>query len=342
MNKEKTFKTNKTFEKTNFKNINLENENYNFYDNNTLLITQKDKNINKTDSNIFSQSSRNSKNTLFTKNNFILNFDFEKEKFEFFEFFDYEKLYSFHNLYSKLIKNFELNNNFFEREKILDKFFSIFNSKPYYFPHKIIKYFDDKALNKNLKIYFFIEFSVLALLYHYNIDEYLDLYYAFKHCLFYLNQNLLILTHFVIDKVRKIESNKNDENFQNYFMKYLKSESISSFSNDPKRDSRNFFNEPNILEKHYVKLCNEKLEENKSWLDNNYIFKNFTNNNKNLVNVLRNILEILINIPTQKNYLKVIYYEIKDILSDFSKIKLEGNLDNMNNKVKLSFNYFSL
>ena len=256
-----------------------------------------------------------------------------------------------HNFYSKLIKNFEINNNFFEREKILNKFFTILNSSPFYFPHKSLKFFDDKPLNKNLRIYFFLEITILSLLYHHNIDEYLDLYLAFKHCLFYLNQNFVILTYYIVEKLEKIDLLKKDPNFQNFNLNYTNKSNNLIILNETKTEEnintminyndKNITEDGNLLQKEYVKLCSSKLEENKIWLDKNSIFKNFNENNKKLLNLAKNILEILINIQNKKNEYLVIYYEIKDTLYNFNKIKLDVTLDNMNHNVNNIFLIFS-
>jgi hypothetical protein len=215
------------------------------------------------------------------------------------------------------------------------------------------KFYEDKALVKNLKIYFFIEITILSLLFHANINEHTDLYCAFKHCLFYLNQNLIILTHFVLEKLEHIEKHiKKDLSFENFYLSnlnqqpeieagnqrssaaYNRQEKKSLFDNDftDKDSFRDIFRR-SLFEKEFVKKCRAKVEENKTWLDKHYIFKNLNNNNKNLVNVCKNIIDIFINMPVEKNELLIVYYEIKDLLHDFSKIRIEKNLDDLDNKV---------
>lgn len=238
--------------------------------------------------------------------------------------------------YSKLINIFELENNYFQREKILNKIFEIINTKPYYFSHKILKYFDDRALIKNFRFFFFLEISIFSMLYNSNINDFSDLYFAFKHCLFYLNQNLLILTHFIIDKLEHIEKClKKDINFESYYIKSInyKEGNLNSSNNKNSTNNLNHLFKFNLMEKEYVRKCIAKLEENKTWLNKNYIFKNFNNNNKNIVNVFKNIIGIFLNIPNTPEDLIVVYYEIKDILNDMSKIKIEKNLEHFNDKV---------
>lgn len=365
-------KQNKTFEKYNpIKNFlkeankaeykisnNLEKENEYPNLNSNFFSSEKsidDNKHNLTDINI--NKNINNKTNKIQKNKSV-NFELEKEKLDFFELFNYESLLNMHKYYSKLISNFEINNNFFLREKILKKIFEIINTKPYYFPHKMSKFFEDKAVMKNFKIYFFIEITILSLLFHSNINEHNDLYCAFKHCLFYLNQNLLIMTYFVIDKLEQIEKHtKKDLSFENFYLSHLnlkyKTESgnqrssaaydvqdkKSLFDNNSVDDNNNSFKaifHKSLLEKEYVKKCQLKVEENKSWLDKHYIFKNLNNNNKNLVNVCKNIIEIFINMQVEKKELLIVYYEIKDLLNDFSKIRIEKNLDDLDNKVKIN------
>lgn len=368
---EALYKQNKTFEnynsiKNSTKEINKKGEglnckdninkefrqiNLNFYDENNQNESKKH---NLTDIHISKSNKNHNKNA-------VINYELEKEKLDFFEFFNYENLYNMHKYYSKLISLFELKNNFFQREKILKKLFEILNTKPYYFPHRMIRFFEDKALIKHFKLYFFIEITIFSLLFHSNINEYSDLYFAFKHCLFYLNQNLLILTHFIIEKIENIEKYlKKDLNFENYYLShlnakiqidnyrssaaynisknkedFLKKENFTEILEDSGNLKKFFLN--NILEKEFVVKCIEKLEENKTWLDKHYIFKNFNNNNKNLVNVCKNIIDIFINMPVEKNELLIAYYEIKDILMDLSKIKLEKNIENFEEKVNKIF-----
>lgn len=289
-----------------------------------------------------------------SQRNKIIDFEFEKEKLDFFDLFNYEDLFNMHKYYAKLISNFEVNNNFFQREKILKKLFDIINTKPYYFPHKMTKFFEDKALVKNFKIYFFIEITILALLFHADLNEHNDLYCAFKHCLFYLNQNLLILTHFVLEKLEHIEKfTKKDSSFENFYISHLNlhkrietgidrssaayniEAQKSLFDSDaPDQSSSKSLFRKSLLEKEYVKKCQVKVEENKTWLDKHYIFKNLNNNNKNLVNVCKNIIDIFISMPVERNELLIVYYEIKDLLGDFSKIRIEKNLEDFDNKVK--------
>ena len=280
--------------------------------------------------------------------------ELEREKLDFFQLFNYENLYNMHKYYAKLISNFELNNNFFQREKILKKMFDIINTKPYYFPHKMTKFFEDKALVRNFKIYFFIEITILSLLFHSDLNEHNDLYCAFKHCLFYLNQNLLILTHFILEKLEQIEKHlKKDLNFENFYLSHLNmQESIeaknqrssaayniespkSLFNNNDFTDISSFRSifHKNLFDKEYVKKCQKKVEENKTWLDKHYIFKNFNDNNKILVNVFKNIIDIFISMPIERKELLIVYYEIKDLLNDFGKIRIEKNLEDYDNKV---------
>lgn len=281
---------------------------------------------------------------------------------EFFDNFNFESLYNFHKYFSRLITNFEINKDFFQREKLLNKIFEILNNNNndnllnnleinFNSPQKSIKFFEDKAINKNLKIYFFLEMTILAFLYHYETIENNDLYSALKYCLFYLNQNLLIIMHFIIDKVDNIEKYlKKDLNFEAFYKKKNEQEFFSEKENAFTR---------NLLAKKYLKLCNEKLNENKTWLDRHFIFKNFNNNNKNLVNVCRNICDIFITKLTRNNDnnevndvfycnnddnndnkiegLMIVYMEIKEILNDTMKIKLEKNLENLNEKVLKNF-----
>jgi hypothetical protein len=169
--------------------------------------------------------------------------------------------------------------------------------------------------------------AILSLLYHSDVFQNNDLYCAFKYCLFYLNQNLLIITFFLIDKVDNLEKFlKKDENFVAFYKEYLNN------NNNYNKDNRDIFSR-NLMEKKYLKLCLDKLNENKTWLDKHFIFKNFNNNNKHLVNVCKNICDIFI--KSNNNILEfvIIYYEIKDILNDIGKIKLEKNLENLNEKV---------
>lgn len=294
------------------------------------------------------------KNPSKNQKNKILNLEFEKEKLDFFDLFNYESLYNMHKYYAKLISNFEIDNNFFEREKILKKLFEIVNTKPYYFPHKMTKFYEDKALVKNFKIYFFIEITVFSLLFHANLNEHSDLYCAFKHCLFYLNQNLLILTHFVLEKLEQIEKHsKKDMSFENFYLSHFNLQQRIEAGNQRSSAAYNvecqktFFNssadksdfrsvfEKSLFEKEYVKKCQAKVEENKTWLDKHYIFKNFNNNNKNLVNVCKNIIDIFIIMPVERKELLIVYYEIKDSLNDFSKIRIEKNLEDYEKKVKI-------
>jgi hypothetical protein len=201
--------------------------------------------------------------------------------------------------------------------------------------YKSIKYFEDKAIYKNLKIYFFLEMAILALLYHSDVFQNNDLYCAFKYCLFYLNQNLLIITYFIIDKVENLEKFlKKDENFEAFYKEFNNNNNIKENNKENNKENKykDIFSR-NLMEKKYLKLCLEKLNENKTWLDKHFIFKNLNNNNKHLVNVCKNICDIFI--KSNNNILEfvVVYYEIKDILNDIGKIKLEKNLENFNEKV---------
>lgn len=324
--------------------------NSNFFDDKSCK-SAKDKKLNLTD--IITDKHR--KNHPCSRNQ-IINYDYEKEKLEFFNNFNFENLYSLHRLYSKLIGNFEINNNFFQREKILNKIFEILNTKPYYHCHKVVKYIDNRALNKNLRIYFFVEITILALLYNSNISEFSDLYFAFKNCLFYLNQNLIMLTHFIIEKLEHIEKHlKKDVSFENFYYSSSANKqykTITKNSTDGKdlinleqgsqyvQNNLNNCFKANILDKEFAKKCILKLEENKTWLDKQYIFKNFNNNNKNIVNVCKNILGKLFNIPNTPDEIMLVYYEIKDVLFDFTKIKMEKYLEHYNNKVNKSNYYY--
>jgi len=368
-------KQNKTFEKYNsIKHPHKDaNKSENLHDsgeaekqylniNSNFLLHEKENNkhnltdINIQNNNIIKNQNKNSSKSLRNK---IIDYELEKEKLDFFELFNYESLFNMHRYYAKLISNFEININFFEREKILKKLFDIINTKPYYFPHKMTKFYEDKALVKNLKIYFFIEIAVLSLLFNSNLNEHNDLYCAFKHCLFYLNQNLLILTHFILEKLEQIEKHsKKDSSFENFYLSHLNlQQQIESgnyrssaaynieeqrkYYNSDLADKSNYRSifKKSLFDKEYVKKCQSKVEENKTWLDKHYIFKNFNNNNKNLVNVCKNIIDIFINMPIERKELLIVYYEIKDSLNDFSKIKIEKNLEDYSNKVNFTWSY---
>jgi hypothetical protein len=228
------------------------------------------------------------------------------------------------------------------------------NIKENYTTYKSIKFFEDKAISKNLKIYFFLEMIILGLLYHLEICNNNDLYCAFKYCLFYMNQNLLILIHFIIDKLENIEKFlKKDLNFEVFYVNYISSKKNkknfnTNFTNNNYLNQISGINEEikssneifkrNLMDKKYIKLCYEKLNENKIWLDKHFIFKNFNSNNKSLINVCKNICDIFIQLENNNNEFLVVYYEIKDILNDLGKIKLEKNLENINEKV--NNNYF--
>jgi len=317
-------------------------------DNSSLENDSKDnqKNLNLTDCII----SPSKKNSLFNGKYISTNYEYEIEKLEFFDNFNFENLYNFHKYFSRLITNFEINKDFFQREKFLNKIFEILNSNnnnEFNSPQRSIKFFEDKAISKNLKIYFFLEMTILALLFHPDIFQNNDLYCAFKYCLFYLNQNLLIITHFLIDKIENIEKFlKKDTNFEAFYKNYIslnKNKNNFFNKNNFNNSNNNYFNEENkpedifsrnLMDKKYLKLCIDKLNENKTWLDKHFIFKNFNSNNKNLVNVCKNICDIFIKSTDNNPGFLVVYYEIKDILNDIGKIKLEKNLDNLNEKVK--------
>jgi hypothetical protein len=140
------------------------------------------------------------------KESFVTNDKLNSTDIEFLNInFNYENLILIENLYTRLIKDFEMKKGSFDSSILTWFDFVSLN----YDAYNIIDYFKDKTLNKNFKLFFVYELIIFSMTYMRDMkDE--KIYNAFKTCYFYLHQNFIVIMYLVLSKTPKDVLIKNE------------------------------------------------------------------------------------------------------------------------------------
>jgi hypothetical protein len=198
------------------------------------------------------------------------------------------------------LKELELKkNNSEEYDIIIQKYFDVVITG-YDSIYCIESCVNDKPIKKSLKEFFVQELVVFALAFNRDLNKNeptsLNLYHAFKTCLFYLHQNMIILMFVSCMLHEKRVSNNLNNNKDN-----SASEDEKLKNPDDKQDINHNFNV-------HFNECKRKIEENKIWLNKNNYKKHLRSHYKNINSIIKNILKIiksnggnLKNIPSTNN-----------------------------------------
>jgi hypothetical protein len=119
--------------------------------------------------------------------------------------FNYENLILIENLYSRLIKDFEMKRGSFDSIVLTWYDFISLN----YDTYNIMDLFKDKNLNKNFKMFFVFELIIFSLTYMREMKNE-QIFNAFKTCIFYLHQNFIVVMYLILSKTPKDVLNKNE------------------------------------------------------------------------------------------------------------------------------------
>jgi hypothetical protein len=169
---------------------------------------------------------------------------------------------------------------------------------------------NDKCIQSALKQYFIQEIILFSLIYNRNLDKSdllsVTLHNAFKTCLFYLHQNLIILFFICCVIYRK--------------------NITESFENESSRTQA-------------MAKCKSKVDENKIWLNKNNYKKYLKANNKTVLGIIKNILKGIKNDQTNtsdsifaksnKNFNDHFYGIINNYVKNILKFKIEVVRDNI-------------
>jgi hypothetical protein len=119
--------------------------------------------------------------------------------------FNYENLILIENLYSRLIKDFEMKKGSFDSNILTWFDFISLN----YDTYNIMTFFKDKILNRNFKLFFIYELIIFSLTYMREMKNE-QIFNAFKTCYFYLHQNFIVVMFLILSKTPKDVLNKNE------------------------------------------------------------------------------------------------------------------------------------
>lgn len=202
---------------------------------------------------------------------------------------NFESLLSVEHLYKLFIKELEIKkSNSEEYDNIIQKYFEIVTSS-YDSVYRIEFCVNDKLIRKSLKEFFVQELVVFSLAFNRNLNKNdpisSNLYHAFKTCMFYLHQNMIILLFVccMLHEKRILNSDNKEHNSEN--VNHVEMEKLNL--GDRKSNNNNDYFDINFNE------CKKKVEENKIWLNKNNYKKHLRSNYKNVNGIIKNILKII-------------------------------------------------
>lgn len=202
---------------------------------------------------------------------------------------NFDSLLSVEHLYKLFIKELELKKiNSNEYDNIIQKYFDTVTGS-YDSIYSIELCVNDKPIRKSLKELFVQELIIFSLAFNRDLNKNeaasLNLYHAFKTCIFYLHQNMIILMFICCmlyeKKLVNINSNVNSQKENN--------NDIHEINQDDKNNCEVMNNNFNLR----FNDCKRKIEENKIWLSKNNYKKHLRTNSKMVNGIIKNILKII-------------------------------------------------